>query len=154
MSELLNKIQSDIKAALKSKSEAELSALRLLKSDIQYEMTKSGAKDLADEEIQNLIKRAIKKRSEAIEQYKKAGREDSAAHEAQEAEVLKRYLPAEVSDDAILKAIDEVFAETFQAVKPGPSDAGKVMGKIMARFKGQNVNGAHVKELVQKRLTG
>lgn len=151
MSKLFDKLQADMHAALKAQSAVELNTLRMLKSDIQYEMTKDGSKDLSDDQVEALIRRAIKRRRESIEQFEKAGRVEMAANERAEAEILERYLPPAIPEADILKAIDEVIAK----VKPaGPADAGKVMGPVMGRFKGQGVDGARVKELVQSRLAG
>lgn len=151
MAKLLDQIQSDLKAAMKARAQVELSTLRLLKSDIQYEMTRDGSDDIADDAVETIIRRNIKKRKEAIEQFEKAGRADTAAGERAELEILERYLPPAVSDAEIQKVIDEVYAK----VNPtGPSDMGKLMGPVMGRFKGQNIDGNRVRELVQAKLGG
>lgn len=140
-----------MKAAMKARSQVELGTLRLLKSDIQYEMTRDGSDDLADDKVEAIIRRNIKKRKDSIDQYKKAGRDESAASEQAELEILEKYLPPAVGDDEIQKVIDEVFAK----VNPtGPGDMGKLMGPVMGRFKGQNIDGSRVKELVQARIAG
>lgn len=149
MSGLIDQIQADLKAAMKAKATAELSALRMLKSDLQYEMTKTGVQTLTDEEVQAAVKRAIKKRKESIEQFQKAGRTEQAEAEQAEAKVLERYLPAEVAQEAIEKALAEIIAGIGTV---GPGDMGKVMGQLMARFKGQNIDGGKVRVLVQERL--
>ncbi len=148
MPDLYSKIEEDLRAALKAKQELKLSTLRLLKSDIQYEMTKTGVKSFADDEITAIIKKAVKKRKESQEQFSKAGRMEQAKRESDEIDVLKNYLSAEVSEEDISKAIDE----TIKEMKPGPGDTGKVMGKVMNRFKGQNIDGSVVKQLVQQKL--
>ncbi|MCR9144905.1 MAG: GatB/YqeY domain-containing protein [bacterium] len=151
MAKLLDQIQVDMKAAMKARSQVELGTLRLLKSDIQYEMTRDGSDDLADDKVEAIIRRNIKKRKDSIDQYKKAGRDESAASEQAELEILEKYLPPAVGDDEIQKVIDEVFAK----VNPtGPGDMGKLMGPVMGRFKGQNIDGSRVKELVQARIAG
>ena len=149
MSELQTKIQTDLKAAMKARSELELSTLRLLKSDIQYEMTKTGVDTLPDDQIEALIKRAVKKRVQSIEEFQKAGRTEQADQEEAEKKILERYLPEEVDAEAIEAEIEIIFADMKPA---GPSDMGKVMGRVMGKFKGQNIDGKLVKELVQKRL--
>jgi hypothetical protein len=134
---------------MKAKDAERLSVLRMLKSEVQYEMTKTGASELPDTEVEAVIKRAVKKRKDSADQYRKAGREDLAVVEEKELEILKEYLPEELSAEAVEKIVDEAI----EAVKPGgPSDMGKVMGFVMGRLKGQNVDGAVVKELVQSRL--
>ncbi|MEQ9366586.1 MAG: GatB/YqeY domain-containing protein [Leptospirales bacterium] len=151
MAKLLEQIQADMKAAMKARSQTELGTLRLLKSDIQYEMTRDGSDDLADDKVEAIIQRNIKKRRDSIDQYTKAGRAESAASEQAELEILEKYLPPAVGDDEIQKVIEEVFAK----VNPtGPGDMGKLMGPVMGRFKGQNIDGARVKELVQAKISG
>ena len=149
MSGLFEKIQEDLKAAMRSKAAVELSTLRLLKSDVQYEMTKSGAVSLPEADVQLVIKKAIKKRRESIEQFRKAGREEQAQAEEAEAAILERYLPASVPDSEIEAAIADVMAKAASA---GRADMGRVMGQVMGRFKGQNVDGARVRELVESKL--
>jgi hypothetical protein len=151
MAKLLEQIQSDLKAALKARSQVELGVLRLLKSDLQYEMSRDGSDTLADETVEVIIRRNIKKRKEAIEQFTKAGRAETAAGEQAELEILEKYLPPALSEAEIQKVINEVW----ELVGPtGPGDMGKLMGPLMGRFKsaGQNVDGALVKALVQARF--
>lgn len=150
MAELFEKIQKDLGAALRARTEDVLSTLRMLKSDLQYEMTKTGAKDLPDADVQAAIQRSIKKRKESIEQFKAAGRKDMADKEAGEIAILEKYLPAQVPDKDIAAAIEEAV----KAMNPAPGDVGKVMGKVMGKFKGQNIDGNKVKEMVQKRIGG
>ena len=155
MSALQQQIQNDLKTALKNKAEVELATLRLLKSDLQYELTKTGASELDDEAVQTLIKRAVKKRKDAIAEFEKAGRADKAESEAAELAVLEKYLPAAVSEEDIRKKIEEVVAKVKAE---GPKDMGKVMGQVMGQvmgaFKGQNIDGKLVNKLVSESLKG
>lgn len=151
MGELFEKIQSDMRAAMKSRDQVRLGTLRLLKSDLQYEMNRDGADDMADEAVETIIRRNIKKRKEAIDQFTKAGRAEQAAGEQAELTILEDYLPPAVSEEEIVRVLDEVWAK----VQPsGPADMGKVMGPVMGRFKGQNIDGNIVRTLVQQRLQG
>ncbi|TGK08747.1 GatB/YqeY domain-containing protein [Leptospira fletcheri] len=144
------KINEDLKEAIKTKQEPLLSTLRLLKADIQYELTKTGAQQLIDEQIIALIKRGYVKRNDAIQMYEKANRTDLADKEKAEAEVLKSYLPPEVGEEQILAALEKIIAE----VKPtGPKDIGKVMGRVMAEFKGLNIDGSKVSAIVKSKLS-
>lgn len=144
------KINEDLKEAIKTKQEPLLSTLRLLKADIQYELTKTGAQQLIDEQIIALIKRGYVKRTDAIQMYEKANRTDLADKEKAEAEVLKSYLPPEVTEEQILTALEKIIAE----VKPaGPKDIGKVMGRVMAEFKGLNIDGSKVSAIVKSKLS-
>ena len=151
MATLYETIESDLKTALKARSQVELGVLRLLKSDLQYEMNRDGSDSLADEVVETIIRRNIKKRRESIEQFEKAGRQELAEGEQAELVILEKYLPPEVSEAEITKVLDEVWAK----VNPtGPADMGKVMGPVMGRFKGQNIDGNKVRALVQARLNG
>lgn len=134
---------------MKAKETERLSVLRMLKSEIQYEMTKTGVTTLPDSEVEGVIKRAVKKRKDSADQFRKGNREDMALAEERELEILKEYLPGEVPVETIRKIVDEAV----EAVKPtSPADMGKVMGFVMGRLKGQNVDGTVVKDLVQARL--
>jgi len=149
MGALLEKIQSDLQSAMKARRTSELEALRLLKSDLQYEMNKTGVRDLDDEKVLSVIKTACKKRKDSIVEFERANRPELMQKEQEEYEILSKYLPAAVSETEIKTLLDEIWAE----VKPATAaDAGKVIGKVMARLKGQNVDGALVKKLVQERF--
>lgn len=147
MASLQETITEHLKDAMKKKEELRLGTLRMLKSELQYELTKTGAQTLDDDAVLALIRRGIKKRQEAREQFDKGGRPEMAEKEAAEIKVLEVYLPASVSEDVLRKKIEEVILE----VKPsGPQEFGKVMGKVMAAFKGQNVDGNTVNKLVRE----
>jgi uncharacterized protein YqeY len=147
MASLQETITEHLKDAMKKKEELRLGTLRMLKSELQYELTKTGAQTLDDDAVLTLIRRGIKKRQEAREQFEKGGRPEMAEKEAAEIKILEVYLPASVSEDVLRKKIEEVIAE----VKPaGPQEFGKVMGKVMAAFKGQNVDGNTVNKLVRE----
>lgn len=151
MSDIYTNIQADLKKALKMRSNLELSTLRLLKSEIEYELNKTGNDSISDSEVQVILKRSQKKRNEAILLYEKAGRNDQAETERQELLFIKRYLPLEVTVEEINKTLEQIFNE----MKPsGMSDMGRVMGRAMSVLKNKNVDGARIKELVEKKLQG
>lgn len=147
MGSLVEQIESDLKTAMKSKDQETLSTLRLLKSDIQYEMTKTGARELSNEDTEAAIKRAVKKRQESIVELDKAGRTEESDIEKRAIEKLKSYLPEELSEDAINLEIDAVVA-----ANPEEKNFGKLMGQLMGRLKGKNADGALVRTLLQKKL--
>ena len=144
MPTIQEKIYQDLKEALKSKKEPELSTLRLIKSEIQYELTKTGAQEILDANLIQLLKKNISQRKESAFEYKKASRLDLAEKEEAEAKVILQYLPAEISMEEI-EAIIAVSAK-------GLSDSGKVMGKVMLKFKGKNIDGSKVSEAVKRVL--
>ena len=147
MSSLVERIESDLKTAMKSRDQETLGTLRLLKSDIQYEMTKSGAKELSDADTESVIKRAVKKRQESIVDLDKAGRTDESDLEKRAIEKLKSYLPEEMSEAAIAKEIYAVIS-----ANPDETNFGKLMGQVMGRLKGKNADGALVRSLLQNKI--
>ncbi|BDA79031.1 hypothetical protein LPTSP3_g19610 [Leptospira kobayashii] len=143
-------INVDLKQALKSKEEPTLGTLRLLKADIQYELTKTGASELSDTAVMQILKSNYKKRKDTAVEYDKVNRKDLADRERSEAEVILRYIPAEISDEEIQNAVSKLVKELGAS---GPSDMGKVMGKVMAEFKGQNIDGSKVSHYVKQALS-
>lgn len=142
-------IYSDLREALKLKKEPDLSTLRLLKTEIQYDLTKTGAKEIVDSLMIPILKKNISQRRESSLEYRNAGRIDLAEKEELEAIVIQKYLPKEVS----LTEIDRSIKEAIQAVNAkSPSDAGKIMGKVMQGYKGKNIDGAKVSDAVKRAL--
>jgi len=148
---ILHRIQNDMTAAMKSKDAPTLSTLRMLKAALMEVKTKK-AKDAsltADEEIE-VVQRYAKKRREAIEEFRKLGRDDLVASEEREIQVTARYLPQALGEDEIREHIRAAVAKTGAA---GMKDAGKVIGLVMAEAKGR-VEGGTVSRLVKEILAG
>jgi hypothetical protein len=142
---LIEKIQEDLKTALKEKKEAQVSTLRLLLSEIHNRQIEKQA-DLVDEDIVSVIRRAVKQRQESIEAYQKGNRLELAEKEKEESMILSNYLPQEMSAEELEKTVKEVI-EGLGSV--GPGDFGRVMGAVMGRVKGR-IDGAKVTEVVKK----
>ena len=120
-------LQSDLKTALKAKDKTRLNVIRMLISDIKYaELAEK--KEFEDEDIFIIINKSIKKRNETIEQLKNAERDDLLKNETEELDILKEYQPEQLSDEELLKIVEDV-AKEVEAVTI--KDMGKVMGKIM-----------------------
>jgi uncharacterized protein len=148
---LLDRIQSDLAAAMKSRDAETLSTLRMLKTALM-ELKTQKAKDAslsADEEIE-VVQRYVKKRRETIEEMRKVGRDDKVASEEAEIAVARRYLPEPVSEDELRAIVKAAVASTGAA---SPKDMGKVIGVVMAQVKGR-AEGALVSRLVKESLTG
>ncbi|TGL90648.1 GatB/YqeY domain-containing protein [Leptospira congkakensis] len=143
-------ISTDLKTALKAKDETVLGTLRLIKAEIQYELTKTGASELTDTAVMQILKSNFKRRKDTAVEYDKANRPDLSSKEIQEAEVISRYIPKEVSEEEISIAVNDVIVELNVS---GAQDMGKVMGKVMAKFKGQNIDGSKVSSLVKQALS-
>ena len=148
---IIEQIQSNMTAAMKSKDADTLSTLRMLKSALMEAKTRKprDASLSADEEIE-VLQRYAKKRRETIEDLRKAGREDLVAREEQEIAVTTRYLPAAMGDDELRAVIRETVA---QAGAAGPKDMGKVIGAVMGKVKGR-ADGGTVSKFVREVLAG
>jgi uncharacterized protein YqeY len=146
---LKTRITDDMKAAMRAKDAARLSAVRLLLAAIkQKEVDERIALD--DAQVVAIVERLLKQRRESIGQYEAAGREDLASVERFEAEVLTAYLPAQLGDAEVDTAIGAAIAETGAA---GQKDMGRVMGVLKARLAGRADMGA-VSARVKSRLAG
>jgi uncharacterized protein len=146
---LLSRIQNDMTAAMKSKDAATLSTLRMLKAALMEAKTRK-ARDASlapDEEIE-VLQRYAKKRREAIEEFRRLGREDLVANEEREIQVTAHYLPQAMSEDDLRALIREAVTRTGAA---GPRDMGKVIGAVMAQVKGK-AEGGTVSRLVKEAL--
>ena len=127
------KILIDLKNAMKNQNRDLLSVIRMVKGAIQLEEIKV-KHELSDEEIITIIGREIKTRRESIKEFEKGGRQDLIDKTQKEIDILSKYMPAQMSEEEVLKVIDEVFDKVNPA---GPSDMGKVMGAIAPMVKGK-----------------
>jgi uncharacterized protein YqeY len=147
MGNLTEKIRADMTAAMKAQEKERLSTLRLLQSALKNEQINAGH-ELADEEAMTVIRKAVKQRQDSIEQYTNAGRTELADKERSEMELLKTYLPPELTDDELESGVREIIASAGAQSK---KDMGKVMKEATARFKGR-VDGKKVQEVVSRLL--
>jgi uncharacterized protein YqeY len=159
---LKEKIDQDLREAMKGKKEREVSALRLLKASIfnkekekRYKISQEKKElkeeelekesQLSDEEIIEVITSEIKKRKEAILEFEKGKREDLVEKESQEIEILKRYLPEELSEEEIKNLAKEIIEKVG-------SNFGMVMKEIMPKVKGR-ADGALVSKIVKELIS-
>ncbi len=150
---LQDRIASDLTAAMKARDRARTSALRLIIAELRNEAVARGRGPqgaLADEEVELLLTREMKRRRESAEAFQAAGRPDRAAQEESEADLYASYLPQPLSDDELDTLVDEVISESGAT---GPRDMGKVMKTVMARV-GSRAEGARVANVVRSRLQG
>ncbi len=164
MENLKEKIQEDLKKAIKGGKETErlvlrgvLASLQLKEKEKRYSFSKENLSEeelsekasLADQETIEIISSEMKKRRESIEGYKKGNREDLAKQEEIEMEILKSYLPEQLSDEELEKIIKEAVesagAETLK-------DMGKVMAEVMPKVKGK-AEGQRVSSAVKEILS-
>jgi uncharacterized protein YqeY len=147
MAALTEKIRADMTVAMKAQEKERLSTLRMLQSALKNEQINSGH-ELSDEEAMVVIRKAVKQRQDSIEQYTNAGRTELADKEKSEMELLKTYLPAEMSDEELEAGLREIIASTGAQSK---KDMGKVMKEATARFKGR-ADGKKIQETVGRLL--
>jgi hypothetical protein len=141
------RIESDLKSALKAGEKRRVGTLRLLLASLQNEKIGAG-RDLTDDEIEAVIRRAVKQRRESIDQYTKGGREDLARAEAEELALLEAYLPAGLSDSEVEAEIRRIIDEKgFSASR----DVGLVMKELMAAHRGR-VDGKRAQEIARRLL--
>lgn len=147
---LKQQIQEDLKSAMLAKDEAKTSTLRMIKSALQYyEIQKGGAGyEATDEDVLETIAKEAKKRQESIEMYKSGNRHDLVDKETKELEVLRSYLPKQMSEEEIKNLVQEAIAQTGAT---GMQDMGKVMGVLMSKVKGK-ADGGLVSKIVKEKL--
>ena len=147
MGALADKVRADMTAAMKAQEKERLSTLRMLQSSLKNEQINVGH-ELSDEEAMTVIRKAMKQREDSIEQFTNAGRTELAEKERSEMELLKTYLPPELTEAEVESGVREIIASTGAQSK---KDFGKVMKEATARFKGR-VDGKKIQELVQRLL--
>jgi len=147
MGALTEKVRADMTEAMKAQEKERLSTLRMLQTALKNEQINAGH-ELSDEEAMSVIRKAMKQRQDSIEQFTNAGRTEMAEKERAEMELLKTYLPPELTEEELDSGIREIIASTGAQSK---KDMGKVMKEATARFKGR-VDGKKVQEIVQRLL--
>ena len=147
MGKLTDQIRADMTESMKARTADRTSTLRMLQAAIKNEQINVGH-ELSDEEAMTVIRKAVKQRLDSIEQYTKGNRPELAAKESAELEILKTYLPPELSDAEVESGLREIIASTGAASK---KDMGKVMKEATARYKGR-VDGKKIQEIVSRLL--
>jgi len=144
---LTEKLYEEQKEATRARDRFRLSVIRMVRSELQNEAI--ARKDhLGAEEELAVLTREVKKRKEALAEFAKAGRQDLADDLAKEIEILKKYLPEQLSESELEKMVREVVAESGAVSK---QDMGRVMGLLMPRVKGK-ADGNLVRRMVENIL--
>jgi len=141
------RIEADLKTAMKAGEKERLSTLRMLLSEIKNEKIRRGS-DVDDSGFVALVRKAIKQREEAAAQYRNGNRPELAEKEESEGRMLAEYLPAQVDENQIRKAIEEVVTSHGLS---GPAAIGPVMKEMLARF-GTAADGATINRLAREVL--
>jgi hypothetical protein len=145
---LAERIDADLLTALKGREASRVDVLRFLKSSLQNARIAKQA-DLIDADVEKLLASDVKRRTEAMAQFRAGGRNDLADADAAAIEILQAYLPQGLSE----AEISEIITQQVAAVgATGPADFGKVMGPVMAKV-GTRADGKMVQALVKKLLS-
>jgi len=131
---LKQSIESEIKKAMLAKDKDRLRALRSIKSLIMLEETKGGEKGMTEEEELKLLTKAAKQRKDSLEIYQQQNREDLAATEQSELEIINEFLPKQLSEEELEAVLKEIIS---QVGAEGPKDMGKVMGAATKKLAGK-----------------
>lgn len=151
MSALKDRLRTDLTAAMKARDELRASTLRMVLTAItNAEVAGKQARELADDDIVGVLSTEAKKRREAAVAFVEAGRDEMAAKERAEGEVLADYLPAQLSPEEI-NLIVAAAVEKLGAAGAGPKAMGQVMGVVTPQVKGQ-ADGAAVAAEVRRQL--
>ena len=145
---LLERLNTDIKQAMKDKDKEKLSVLRMVKSSIQNESIKHG-RDLSEEEELTVLSRELKQRKDSLQEFDKAGREDLVHKLQGEIAIVEHYMPEQLSEDELSAIVQQTIADVNATSK---ADMGKVMGALMPKVKGK-ADGSLVNKLVQHHLS-
>ncbi|HEY2123841.1 MAG TPA: GatB/YqeY domain-containing protein [Chthoniobacterales bacterium] len=148
---ILERVDNDLKEAMRAKDAVKLGVLRMLKSALKYaEIEKAGATaPMGDTEAVAVIRKQVKQRQDSIESFEKGGRPELAAKEKEELNVLQGYLPQQMGADEVTKAVRETIAELNASSK---AQMGAVMKAVQAKIGGR-VDGKTLSAEVQRQLS-
>ena len=146
---IVNQIPIDLKNAMLAKDKVKLATLRAIKSAFLLERTKNASKsEISDEVAQQIISKLHKQRMDAYKIYVDQNRKDLADDEIQQAEILEKYLPKQLSEAEIKTELESIIVDVGASTM---ADIGKVMGKAMASLKGK-ADGSLISKLVKDLL--
>ena len=140
---VIDRLQEDVRAAMKAGERDRVHALRLIVSELQ-----KAAKDSSADELE-VLQRERKRRLEAAEAYREGGREELAAAEEREAEIISAYMPAQLSDEELATIVGDAVAESGAS---SPKEMGKVMSLVMPKVTGR-ADGKRVSAVVREKLS-
>ncbi len=150
MSEIVDRMQQDLKDAMKARDQVKVAALRMAIAAVkEAAVAGKAAKELSDADVEQVLRTQVKRRDEAAEAFQSAGRAEQAQRELDERSVLSAYLPEELDDDELEAIVDEALA------KGGFTDAsrmGPAMNAVMAGVAGR-AEGKRVSAMVKSKLS-
>ncbi|ALA69432.1 hypothetical protein GT50_03885 [Geobacillus stearothermophilus 10] len=146
---LLDRLNDDMKQAMKNKEKEKLSVLRMLKAALQNEAIKLGKSPLSEDEELTVLSRELKQRKDSLQEFENAGRSDLVEKVKTEIEIVQSYMPTPLTEDELRDLIEQTIKEVGASSK---ADMGKVMGAIMPKVRGR-ADGSLVNKLVQQQLS-
>lgn len=145
---LLERLNDDMKQAMRNKEKDKLTVIRMIKASMQNEAIKLGA-ELTEEQELTILSREVKQRKDSLHEFEKAGREDLVEKVRTELQFVELYMPKQLTEEEISTIVLEAIADTGAKSK---AEMGKVMAAIMPKVKGK-ADGALVNKLVQQHLS-
>jgi len=146
---LLERLNNDMKQAMKNKEKDKLSVIRMLKAALQNEAIKLGNKELTEDEELTVLSRESKQRKDSLQEFSNAGREDLVEKIRTEIKYVELYMPQQLTEEEVTNIVKETIESIGATSK---ADMGKVMGALMPKVKGK-ADGALVNKLVQQHLS-
>jgi len=146
---LLERLNEDMKQAMKNKEKEKLSVIRMLKAAMQNEAIKLGRQTLSEEEELTVLSREVKQRKDSLHEFQKANRDDLAEKVQNELAFVDIYMPEQLTDEEVEALVKQAISESGASSKV---DMGKVMGILMPKVKGK-ADGTLVSKLVQRHLS-
>jgi len=146
---LLERLNNDMKQAMKNKEKDKLSVIRMIKASLQNEAIKLGTKELTEDVELTVLSREVKQRKDSLHEFDKAGRQDLVDKLRTELETVELYLPKQLSEEELSEIVKETVAEVGATSK---AEMGKVMAAIMPKVKGK-ADGSLVNKFVQQHLS-
>jgi len=147
---LEEKLMADFKESMKAKDQIKTQTISFLRSELKYSAIDKKKEKLDDADVLAVIKKLIKQRQDSIAQFEKGNRMDLVQKEKTELEILKAYLPDEMSPEALKKIVDEVVASSGAVTM---KDMGRVMKEVMAKTQGA-ADSKLTSDLVRQKLSG
>ncbi|WP_068674345.1 GatB/YqeY domain-containing protein [Oceanobacillus sp. Castelsardo] len=145
---LLEKLNEDMKQAMKNRDKETLGVIRMIKASIQNESIKLGKDTLSEDEDLTILSREVKQRKDSLQEFKSAGRDDLVKKVETEISIVQRYMPEQLSEGELSEIIQQTIQEVSATTK---KDMGKVMSAVMPKVKGK-ADGSQIKDIVLKHL--
>jgi uncharacterized protein YqeY len=144
---LAEKLNEDMKEAMKNKDKFKLSVIRMIRSSLKN-IEIDQRRELTDQDVLDVLNREVKQRKDAMQDFEKAGREDLVEQLTQEVDVILTYLPQQLTEEEIKAIVQQTIVEVGVSSK---AELGKLMGALMPKTKGR-ADGKLVNQIVQQLL--